>query len=165
MGLAAASPVIFTEIWLFVAPALRKNEKKYAVPLIVSAVLLFILGGAFSMYIFPTTIRVLERFGGGIVEFNYTLDKFVSYATGFIVSFGAVFQIPLVLFFLGKIGIVNHKLLASNRKFAVLIAVGLGAIITPDPFTNLVASLPLYLLFEIGVLLVRLSNPSQSDPI
>lgn len=162
MGIAVASPVIFSQIWLFVSPALLKHEKKHALPTVVSAVLLFLLGGAFSIFIFPMSIRFLASFGGGIVQLNYTLDKFVSYATGFILSFGIVFQIPIVMFFLGKIGIIDYKMLSGNRKYAFAASVIVAAVITPDIFTNLIVTLPLYLLFEAGLLLIKFSNKTEN---
>lgn len=159
MGLMVAVPVVLWQIWLFVAPGLKSNEKKYVFPIVSSGVALFYIGAAFAALMIPYSIKFLEHFGGGVVQFNYTLDRFISFATTIIFTFGIVFQFPLVLFFLAKIGVVSYKTLAASRRYAIVLSVAVGALITPDPMTNLMVTLPLYVLFEISLLVVRFTQP------
>ena len=163
LGVALSCPIIFTEIWLFVAPGLYPHEKKYALPTIFVAVILFLVGGAMGLYSVPLSLRFFENFGGGVVEFNYTLDKFVSFISGFVLSFGFVFETPLVLFFLAKIGVVNYKFLAKNRKYAILITMAAAAVVTPsvDVLSMLILFIPLYLLYEASLFMIRFTKPGR----
>lgn len=164
LGIALASPVIFHQIWIFIAPGLYAHEKKYALPSIFSAVFLFIAGGAFALYMIPLSLRILENFGSGLVDFKYTLDRFVSFVSGFVLAFGLVFQTPLVLFFLAKIGIVNYQFLARHRKYAIIIILIVGAILTPaDVVSQLILSVPLYLLFELSLILIRFTRSGRPE--
>ena len=160
LGIAVTSPITFSQVWLFVSPGLFPHEKKYALPVVASAVLLFLIGGAFALLLIPYSLDFLESFGGGIVDFHYTLDTFVSFILNFILAFGLLFQLPLVLLFLAKIGIVNYKMLAGNRSYAIVIALTVGAIFTPaDPLSMFMLAVPLYLLFEVSLILVRFTKP------
>lgn len=164
LGVVLACPVIFHQIWLFVAPGLYSHEKKYALPSIIAAVFLFITGAAFALYMIPFSLRILEKFGSGIVDFKYTLDKFVSFISGFVLAFGLVFQTPLVLLFLAKIGIVDYKFLARHRKYAIIIILIVGAILTPaDVVSQMILSVPLYLLFEISLFLIRFTRSGRPE--
>jgi sec-independent protein translocase protein TatC len=159
LGVVIASPLIFWQIWMFVSPGLYPREKKYALPVVVSAVFLFFLGCFFAFLCLPISLRFLEQFAGGIVEMKYSLDDFVSYVTSFVLGFGLVFETPLVLFFLAKIGIIDYKFLAKNRKYVILIVLIVGAILSPpDVVSQMIVSLPVYFLFELSLLMIKFTG-------
>ncbi|MEW6203444.1 MAG: twin-arginine translocase subunit TatC [bacterium] len=165
MGLAVSSPVVFWQLWLFVAPGLYRNEKRYALPTIISAVVLFFGGGAFGVFTVPYALRVLQKFGGDVLQANYTVDRFISFATGMILAFAVVFELPLVLIFLAKIGIVSHKMLSRSRKYVILIIFAVSAVLTPgtDIVSMMIMAAPLYILFEISLLIIRFIRPAESQ--
>jgi len=164
MGIAVAAPVILLQAWLFVAPGLYPHERKYIWPAVLAGVLLFIIGGGFALFVVPYTLRFFEQFGAGYIVFNYDINKFVSFVGGFILAFGIVFQLPIVLFFLAKIGVVDYAFLAGNRKFAVILTLVVGAILTPaDIFSMVVLAAPLYVLFEISLIIIRFTKPVNRD--
>lgn len=156
IGFIIASPVVITEIWLFVAPGLYMHEKKFVFPAVVSSFILFISGGAFAIAVLGMTIKFLETFAGENMVPHYSVDKFIGFATGFILAFCVVFEIPIVLVVLAKIGVVDYKMLAGNRKHAFLVGLVLGAVITPaDPASMLMVALPLYILFEASLIVIK----------
>ncbi|MFH1538514.1 MAG: twin-arginine translocase subunit TatC [bacterium] len=164
MGLAVATPVIFWQAWLFVAPGLYPRERRYAGPVIIIAVLLFALGGAFGLFTVPITLNFLQKFGGGVLEATYTVDKFMSFATSIILAFAIVFETPLVLVFLAKVGVVTHKTLAASRKYAFLIILIVAAVLTPaDIVSMLIMAGPLYVLFEISLFATRFVAPTRRE--
>jgi len=110
------------------------------------------------------SLRFLEQFGAGFVVFTYDINRFVSFVGGFILAFGAVFQLPIVLFFLARIGVVNYAMLAGNRKFAVVAALIVGAVLTPaDVFSMMALAVPLYALFEVSLIVIRFTKPPEPD--
>lgn len=164
LGFAAATPVVFWQAWLFVAPGLYPHERRYAGPVIIAAVILFALGGAFGVFTVPFTLNFLQKFGGGVLEATYTVDKFVSFASSLILAFAVVFEMPLVLIFLAKVGIVSHKTLAAGRKYAFLIILMVAAVLTPaDIVSMLIMAGPLYLLFEISLFATRFVRSTRAD--
>lgn len=164
MGVAVASPVILLQIWLFVAPGLYPHERRYVWPAVITGVVLFLLGGAFALFTIPLSLRFLEQFGAGYVVFTYDINRFVSFVGGFILAFGAVFQLPIVLFFLARIGVVDYAMLAGNRKFAFVAALIVGAVLTPaDIFSMTVLAVPLYALFEASLIVIRFTKPPEPD--
>ncbi|MEW5945141.1 MAG: twin-arginine translocase subunit TatC [bacterium] len=165
LGLAAASPVVFWQVWLFVAPGLYRHERRYAGPAVAAAVALFFTGAAFGVYTVPVTLNFLQKFGGGVLEANYTVDRFVSFAMSLIIAFAAVFELPLVLVLLVKIGVVSHARLAASRKYAFLLILIVSAVLTPaDIVSMLIMAGPLYALFEISLLVTRFVKTSDDSP-
>ena len=163
MGIALASPVILLQIWLFVAPGLYPHERKYIWPAVGAGFMLFLVGGAFGLFSVPLSLNFLQQFGAGFVVFNYDINSFVSFVGGFVLAFGLVFQLPIVMFFLAKIGVVDYKFLAKNRKYAFVATLILSAIVTPaDIVSMMIMATPLYVLFEISLLLIRLTKPNKN---
>lgn len=167
IGFLIASPIVITELWLFVAPGLYAHEKKFVFPAVISSFVLFFSGGAFAISVLGMTISFLEKFGGENMVAHYSVDKFIGFATGFILAFCVVFEIPIILVVLAKIGVVDYKMLAGNRKHAFLIGLVLGAVITPsDPASMLMVAMPLYILFEASLLIIKFmknNTPTTED--
>lgn len=162
IGLVVSMPVVLYQTMRFVAPGLTTQERRYLAYLLPAATVSFALGVAFAAVVMlPFTIKYLQGFLGDIVRPTYSIDAYISFVTGMLFWIGVVFETPLVIFFLAKIGVVTPQFLASNRKFALVIVAILAAVVTPtpDPFNMLIVMVPLLLLFEVGVLLARLAKP------
>ena len=159
-ALLVAMPVIFWQIWSFVAPGLYKNEKRYVVPFVLASTLCFATGAFFGYrFVFPMAFKVLIEFGTGSGELNAMLSmgSYLSLSSKLLLAFGLVFELPVVIFFLARLGIVDHKMLARNRKFALLAAFLIGAMLTPpDVFSQTALAVPFVILYEVGIIVARL---------
>ncbi len=160
-GLILSSPWIFYQLWMFVAAGLYLNEKRYvriAVPFCAS---LFIAGALFFLYIVaPISLAFFLKFGDIInVTPNWTFQKYISFISILTLIFGVAFQTPIAIFFLNKTGLVSLKALRSSRKYVLLGVFVIAAIATPpDVISQITLAVPLYLLFELGILLSRFAN-------
>jgi len=158
-----ALPWIFYHLWRFVAAGLYDKEKKIvhlAAPL---SVILFVCGAAFFiMFIAPLTLRFFIRFNKILlgVDSAFTFEKYISFITNMMLVFGLSFQTPIVIFFLNRIGIVSLETFTKSRKYVLLIVFILAAVLTPGPdvISQVALAIPLYLLFETGILLSRFLN-------
>ena len=158
LGLLAASPYIIFELFRFITPALYENERKYSLRVAVTVYLLFVVGVLMSYYIlFPVAFRFLGTYSvSDMVESNITLRSYIGTFTTLTLIMGLVFQLPVVAFFLGKIGAVQSSLLKRYRKHALVIIMVTAAIITPpDLMTLILVTIPLYLRYEVSISVLR----------
>jgi sec-independent protein translocase protein TatC len=158
MGFLAAMPIILWQIWSFIIPALKKNERFYFTLFVLVSFLCFVGGVAFGFLgVYRLGITFLLQFAGPQLFPMLTIDKYISFTIGFLLPFGVVFEFPLVCYFLAKLELVSYSFFARNRRFAILIIVALAAVITPtaDLITCVIVSGPLYLLYELSILIVR----------
>ena len=158
LGLLGASPYILVELFRFITPALYENEKKHSVSVAVTMYLLFIIGVLMSYFIlFPISFRFLGTYSvSGMVESNITLKSYISTFTTLTLVMGLVFQLPIIAFFLGKLEVVTASMLKQYRKYAFLIIMVVAAIITPpDLMTLILVTIPLYLLYEVSILVLK----------
>jgi len=158
-GILVAAPVIFYEMWRFIAPGLYQHEKKYAVPFVVSSTLLFVGGALFGYFVvFPFGFEFFMAFANDYVKALPSVKQYFSFAIKLLLAFGAVFELPVIIFFLTKIGVVTPDLLKKKRKYSILLTFALAAILTPpDVITQLMMAGPLIILYEIGILISRLA--------
>lgn len=157
-GIALAMPVIVTQALLFVLPGLHPQERRYVYLGVPAITLAFTVGLAFGFFfVIPFAVRFLVGFGGDLVQQIWSIEAYLSFVTSFLFWVGLTFETPIVLFFLAKIGVVSAPQLAGFRRYAIVGAFVLGAMITPtpDPFNQAVVAVPIYLLYELGVLLAR----------
>lgn len=158
LGVIICFPYILYEVWLFVKPALYEKERKNIGGLIFSGVFLFYLGSAFGYYVMaPFSINFLGNFSlGEEVKNVFTVTSYIDVLTGMVFWSGVIFEIPIVAFFLAKLGLLQKEFLSRNRKYAVVIALILAAIITPsgDAFSLTLVTLPLWLLYEVSIVIV-----------
>ncbi len=166
-GLLVSMPVIFWQIWSFIAPGLYQHEKRYVIPFVIASTLCFATGAYFGFrFVFPMAFKVLIEFGTGSGELNAMLSmgSYLSLSSKLLLAFGLVFELPVVIFFLARMGIVDHKLLARNRKFALLAAFLIGAMLTPpDVFSQTALALPFIILYEIGIIVARLFGKRRAS--
>jgi sec-independent protein translocase protein TatC len=158
-GLFIAAPGILWQVWAFIAPGLHEHEKKYAVPFIVIGSIMFLLGGAFALFVVtPYAIAFLLSYARESLQPMITLENHIDFLLKFTLAFGAVFELPLIITILSRIGVVNAKMLARNRKYAILGSFVAGAILTPTPdaFNQSLMAGPLIILYEIGILCARI---------
>lgn len=163
-GLFVASPVLLYQAWKFVAPGLYSHEKRYVWPFVGAGTFFFLAGAAFAYWVvFPFGFRFLLAYAHGPVQASISIDAYLSFATRLLLAFGIVFQLPVVTFFLSRMGLVQAKTLSRARGYALLIIVIVAAMLTPpDVFTQILMALPLYLLYEISIVVARVSaRPSQ----
>lgn len=157
-GIVLSAPVIFWEVFRFIAPGLRSREKKVAIPFFVASILLFLLGASIAYLILPTAINWLLGFVGQLeatplIQFN----EYVSFVTLMVLAFGVCFEVPLLLVALGAVGVVTSRWLRAKRAWAFLLAFIIGAVATPsgDPLSQTLMAAPLYLLYEVSILVIR----------
>ena len=158
LGLLGASPYILYELYRFISPALYENERKYSVQVAGVIYTLFIVGVMMSYFVlFPISFRFLGTYSvSAKVVSNITLDSYVSTFVSLTLVMGIVFQLPVIAFFLGKMGVVTSAMLAQYRKHSFIIIMLIAAIITPpDLMTLILVTIPLYLLYEVSIRVVK----------
>lgn len=166
-GIALAMPVILWQLWRFITPALYAHEKKYAIPFVVSALVLFVLGAALAYYTLPRAIDFLTTIGGEGLEERFRPAPYFQLVTYMMLAFGIGFEFPIVLIFLQLAGIVTTRNLRDMRRYAIVGIVIMVAVITPsgDPYSLAILSIPMYLFYEmsivIGTLLTRRKRRSE----
>ena len=155
-GLVFASPVWLYQLWAFITPGLTAREKRYALPFVGSSVVLFLLGTTFAYLTLPAGLRFLVSLGGDNLEPFLRASEYLNFVTLIIVVFGATFELPLLLFFLGLVGVVKVEQLRRLRRHAIVVIALVAALVTPsqDPYTMLAMAVPLYGLYEIVILLL-----------
>ncbi|MCM1515300.1 MAG: twin-arginine translocase subunit TatC [Paraprevotella sp.] len=157
-GCMLASPYILYQLFGFVSPALYDHERKYALRMVVSGSIMFVLGLMFSYFlVFPLTFRFLSTYQiSTIVENTVTIESYIDTLIALCFSMGIVFEIPVLCWVMGKIGIISPQLMRGYRRHVCVILLVIGAVITPtsDVFTLLIVSLPMYLLYELSIHIV-----------
>lgn len=160
-GLVLAAPVVLGQVWGFLAPGLYREERRYAVPFILFSALAFLAGVAFAYYVvLPFTIPILLGFLGGEAQGLLSIGRYISTLLMLMGMFGLMFEMPVLGFLLAKTGLLRYEFLRNNRRWAVVIGLAAAAIITPtgDPFNLALVGVPLIVLFELTILVVRFSQ-------
>lgn len=157
-GIAFAMPLILYQLYRYIDPALHPHERRFVLRMLLPVLVLFVLGIAFCYYVLlPPALNFLFAFGSEIFSAQIRAAEYLSFVTTFLLAMGLVFEMPAIIFALVKVGVVPRPWLAKQRRFIFLAAFIIGAVITPtpDPFNQTLVSLPLYFLFELGLLLSR----------
>ena len=157
-GLFVAMPFVLYQLALFAAPGLSASERRYLYALMPAVVIVFIIGAAFGYRVlFPPAIAFLLSFGNDVATPYIRIGSYVNLMLSLLLWMGVVFELPIVLFFLSRIGVVNPQQLGRQRRYAVVAAFVLGAIITPtfDPVNQTLVALPIIALYEIGIWLAK----------
>ncbi|MGE5693088.1 MAG: twin-arginine translocase subunit TatC [Candidatus Zixiibacteriota bacterium] len=160
-GLIASVPVILYQAWQFVVPGLLERESKAAFGVIFFGTFFFAVGGAFCFtVVLPVAVKFLMSFQTEKLTPIITVGDYVGFVSFMVFAFGAVFELPVVAFFLGKLGIVDAAMLASGRRWAVIIILIVAAAVTPTPdlFSQIALAVPLYILYEISIWVVRFTG-------
>lgn len=162
-GILAAAPLIFYELWMFIAPGLYQKEKKMAIPFVISSTILFVGGALFGYFVvFPFGFKFFIGFSNEYVKALPSVKQYFSFSMKLLFAFGVVFELPVIIFFLSKMGIVTPQFLKQKRKYAILLAFVLAAILTPpDVITQCMMAGPLIVLYEIGILVSRVAQKKK----
>lgn len=162
-GLFVASPVVLYQIWLFVAPALYSHEKKYVIPFVVLSTLLFIGGAAFGYFIvFPFGFKFFMSFATDLIKPAPKLKEYLSFCSILLLTFGLIFELPLFVLFLAKLGVVDAQMLSRNRRYVIVGMFVTAAILTPpDVVTQLMMAGPLLLLYEVSIWVAKIFGKKQ----
>ena len=164
LGLLGTSPYVMFELFRFISPALYETEKKYSVQIVFIVYILFIFGILMSYYVlFPISFRFLGTYSvAEKIHSTITIDSYISTFTTLTLLMGVVFQLPIVSFFLGKMGLLTSKILRQYRKHSLIIIMLVAAIITPpDLITLILVTIPLYLLYEVSIWVVSFSSKNK----
>jgi len=157
-GLMVASPVIIYQFWMFVAPGLYDREKKLLLPVVMLSTLFFVGGALFGYFIvFPFGFDFFLSFGTEYIRPMPSMKEYLKFSSKLLLAFGLVFELPLVITFMARLGIVNIEFLKKQRKYAILLIFCAAAILTPpDVVTQVMMALPLMLLYEISIIGARI---------
>ncbi|MBN1838699.1 MAG: twin-arginine translocase subunit TatC [Campylobacterales bacterium] len=160
-GFIVSLPVIFWQFWLFVAPGLYDNEKRLVIPFVSAATLMFLMGAAFCYYIVvPLAFAFLIGFGSALFTALPSIGEYVGFFTKILVGFGLSFEMPVIIFFFAKLGLVDDKGLKEFFRYAIIIIFILAAMLTPpDVLSQFLMAAPLIILYGISILVAKAVNP------
>lgn len=164
-GLVLAAPAVLWQVWLFIAPGLYRREKRFAVPFVVSSSLLFVAGAAFSHYlVFPLAFTFFGGFGTDYMDFMPRVQPAFSLYVRMLLAFGLIFQMPVLVFTLAKLGLVTAGFLWRNTKYAIFLIFIVAAVITPpDVVSQVLMAAPMTLLYIISIGIAWMFGP-KGDP-
>jgi len=162
-GFMLSLPVIFWQLWLFVAPGLYEHEKKFILPFVFFSTLMFVLGAVFSYYVvIPYGFSFLINFGSTVVSVMPSIGKYVTFFTKIVIGFGIAFELPIITFFLAKMGLVTDKSLKDFFKYAIVLIFIVAALLTPpDVLTQFLMAGPLILLYGVSIIIAKVVNPES----
>ncbi len=154
-GIILAIPIVFYELWMFLAPALYQREKGYVIPFVLFSSILFVAGSLFGYFIvFPYGFKFFISFATEDIQALPSVKQYFSFAIRLLFAFGVVFEMPVVVFFMTKIGLITPDSMKKFRKFAILCSFILSAILTPpDVATQIMMALPLIVLYEVSIII------------
>ena len=164
-GFILSLPVIFWQLWLFLAPGLYDHEKKLVIPFVFFATLMFLMGASFAYYlVVPIGFDFLIAFGNSVVSVLPSIGKYVGFFTKLMIGFGIAFELPVITFFLAKIGLVDDKMLKDFFRYAVVLIFIVAAILTPpDVISQILMAAPLLVLYGVSIYIAKIFNPAQKE--
>ncbi len=162
-----AGPYLFLQLWKFIAPALPEKTRKLVLPFFFSALFLFASGLLFCYFLMmPAALEFLIGMGDGLATALITVDDYISLVVFMLLGFGAVFELPLVLILLERLGIITERMLTKNRGPIAIAILVVAAILTPtpDPFSQMCMAGPMYVLFELAILIIKWMKRKDAAP-
>ncbi len=167
-GLMLSSPFVLYQIWAFVAPGLYRNEKRYVIPFVLAGSCFFAFGILFGYYVaIPVGFKFLLGYATDVIKPMPSMKEYLSFSIKFLLAFGIVFEFPVVLVLLARIGVVRAETLAKKRKYAILLIFVFAAVMTPPDFiSQVLMALPLIGLYELSIVLAKLfgKKPAPIQP-
>lgn len=166
-ALFLAIPFLLYQLWAFIAPGLYQHERKMVVPLVLSSTVLFYLGAAFAYFaVFPVVFGFLSGAGPAEVSFAPDINEYLSFTITMFFAFGFVFEVPVATVLLILIGVVTPDQLAEKRRYAILVAFIIAAILTPpDILSQFMMAIPVWFLYELGIVIGRILLRRQGGPV
>lgn len=159
IGLILSFPNVVYQLWKFIAPALKEREKKFITAIVLFTTLCFLLGVAFAYFVMlPMALSFAAQFGSTMIENNFSIDEYFSIILSVILGAGLVFELPMLSFFLSKLGILSPKIMRKYRRHSFVAILILSAILTPgtDPVSQVILAVPLVILYEISILVSKI---------
>ena len=159
-GVILSLPNIFYQFWKFISPALKKNERKYITAIVAFSTLCFLLGIVFAYFVMlPLSLKFAAQFGSAEIKNIFAIDEYMSIIISIMLGSGLVFELPMISFFLTKIGILKPSFMKKYRRHAIVVIFIAAAFLTPgtDPVSQLILAAPLVLLYEISILISKLA--------
>ena len=164
-GIVISSPYILYQIWKFIAPGLYSSEKKHVIPFVLASTVLFVGGVLFGYFVaLPPSFKFFLEFSTDFLKPMLTLKEYLSLSLKLLLAFGIVFEIPVFIFSLAKIGVVNSGMLVKQRKYAILLIFIAAALLTPSPdaFSQTLMAIPMIILYEIGIFVAKWAEKRKS---
>ena len=158
VGVFISSPLILFQLWRFISPGLYKNERKYSFAFLLLSIIFFIGGTSFGYFILlPISFSFLLKFAEGLIPM-ITINDALSLISWLLFGLGICFELPVFLLLMAKMGIISLQTITKNRKYAFLISFVVSAVVTPTPdlFTQCTLAIPLYILYEISIVLIKI---------
>jgi sec-independent protein translocase protein TatC len=165
-GIFFASPVVLYHIWKFISPGLFPKEKKFVAPFVITSSLLFVGGVCFGYFlVLPPAYKFFLEFTTDFLKPMLSMREYLTLTLKLLLAFGVIFEIPVFLFFMTKIGLVTPRKLARMRRYAIVVCFIVAAIITPTPdaFTQCMMAIPMVILYEVGIIVSRLATRKKDD--
>lgn len=160
-GIVISIPNTLYQVWSFIAPALKRREKKYVLLIVAFSSVCFLSGIVFAYFVMlPMSLSFAANFGSASIENNIAIDEYFSIIISIMLAAGVIFELPMVSFFLSKLGILTPKFMRRYRRHAIVVIMILAAILTPgtDPVSQVVLAVPLFLLYEISIFVSKISQ-------
>lgn len=165
-GAIVSLPNLFYQFWKFIAPALRSTEKKYILLIVIYSTLCFLAGIVFAYYVMlPLTMKFAAEFGSEAIQNQFAIDEYFSIIISVMLAAGVVFELPMISFFLSKLGILTPAFMRKYRRHSIVIIMVLAAFLTPgtDPISQLVLAVPLVILYEISIFISKIASKKKVD--
>lgn len=165
-SLFLTAPFTLYQIWKFISPGLFPREKKYVVPFVLTSTLLFIGGIVFAYFLaLPPAFGFFVEFSSDTLRPMFTMREYLSFALKLLLAFGVSFELPVFIFFMTKLGIVNSLMLSKHRRYAILIIFIVAAILTPSPdaFTQCIMAIPLMVLYELSIFVAKFAEKKKKE--
>lgn len=160
-GIIFSLPNLFYQLWKFIAPALKKKERKYILSIVIFSTLCFLIGIVFAYYVMlPLTLKVAVEFGNAEIKNQFAVDEYISIILSVMLAAGFVFELPMVSFFLSKLGILKPAFMKKFRRHAIVTILIIAAFVTPgaDPVSQIVLTIPLIILYEISIFISKMAS-------
>jgi sec-independent protein translocase protein TatC len=163
-GALLVAPVLFYEIWMFIAPGLYQKERQFVIPFVVCSTVLFVGGSLFGYFVvFPFGFRFFLGFANDYIQALPSVKQYFSFSIKLLLAFGIVFELPVVVFFLARMGLVSSETLRRKRKYAILLTFVIASILTPpDVITQLMMAGPLLILYEISIVIAKIAGKRRA---
>jgi sec-independent protein translocase protein TatC len=165
-GIILTSPFVLFQVWAFVAPGLYRHEKRYVIPFVAAGSFFFVLGILFAYFVaIPVGFKFLLGYATDFIKPMPSMKEYLSFSIKFLLAFGLVFEFPVVLVLLARIGVVDAKTMARHRKYAILLIFIFAAVMTPpDIISQLLMAIPLMGLYELSILLSKIFGKKKPIP-
>jgi sec-independent protein translocase protein TatC len=161
IGIILSIPNIFYQFWRFISPALKKTEKKYIFAIVIFSSICFLSGISFAYFVMlPLALKFAAQFGSEAIKNQFAIDEYMSIIISVMLAAGVVFELPMVSFFLSKLGILKPSFMQKYRRHAIIVILILAAFLTPgaDPVSQIILAAPLVVLYEISIFISKISQ-------